>query len=70
MLSEDETMITWGKTARDAKGTKKGMLVSELTDVYLGTKSALLTQRSRQGLIVRTEQTAPNYVQSTFNLDV
>ena len=55
---------------KDAKGSKKGLLVSELTDVYLGTKSALLTQRSRQGLIVVPESQCVSFVGKARSFDM
>ena len=55
---------------KDAKGNKKGLPISELTDVYLGTKSALLTQRSRQGLIVVPESQCISLVSPARSLDM
>ena len=55
---------------KDAKGSKKGMLISELTDVYLGTKSALLIQRSRQGLIVVPESQCVSFVGKARSFDM
>ena len=73
MLSEDQTTITWGKTAKDAKtgaAHKKGLQVNDLTDVYLGTKSPLLTQRSRQGLIVVPESQCVSLVGTERSFDM